>query len=667
MSGHGTRRRRPIGRLAVGLLSVAAMVLMAPVALAQPEVEANDAITAAWQASGGDGGVLGPRQGEVYAVGSGFAQDFTGGKMFFTPATGAHLMSGAILAKYESLGGPADSDLGFPTIDEGPGRAPNSRNSTFSASDNPVIFWTPDTGARVVRGPINAAWDQLGGSSGALGVPAEDERYQGDVVSQRFTGGELSYNAKTKTFTTVPPELAAQLEGLQIPDDPIAAINAARRAAGGTLGPLGAAEGPPYPIGADGMGQNFAGGKIFYSPATGASVVTGQVLDKYESVGGPEGDLGFPVTGEVDGGITNSRMSTFAAEDKPVIFWTPDYGAVIVRGPINAAWAKLDGGKGPLGAPMSDQTENGDVITQRFSGGVISWDRSTNSFKTEPANLASELAGLEVPGQSGPPASAPPQAAEGNDGKGFQWSWWWLLAIVPALILIGLVAYAALRNRRGRGDDDDLALSHDGPHEAEFDDARYDEGGLGAADDAEAGYSAAGTPEPGAYGDDYDATLFGDHYAHEGLSSLSPTTEPASTSEPSSPWEAPPPGGVGAEPHEEHDVEHHVDQPVAEVDEEDTDDVDTAPTRVPTELERNPLTDTGRHARIEPDEPEPSLPAFRLPLADSNDAPEGYPVKADTKSGRYWLPDSADYDDAQAEIWFSSEEFAQANGFVRAD
>ena len=97
-------------------------------------------------------------------------------------------MQGAILEKYESMGGPADSDLGFPTIDEGPGRAPDSRNTTFSATDKPVIFFTPATGARVVRGPINAAWDKLGGSAGELGVPSEDEVYRGDVVSQKFTG-----------------------------------------------------------------------------------------------------------------------------------------------------------------------------------------------------------------------------------------------------------------------------------------------------------------------------------------------------------------------------------------------------------------------------------------------------------------------------------------------
>ena len=30
---------------------------------------------------------------------------------------------------------------------------------------------------------------------------------------------------------------------------------------------------------------------------------------------------------------------------------------------------------------MADQTENGDVITQRFSGGVVSWDRSKNDLQ----------------------------------------------------------------------------------------------------------------------------------------------------------------------------------------------------------------------------------------------------------------------------------------------
>ncbi|ABM13253.1 MULTISPECIES: LGFP repeat-containing protein [Mycolicibacterium] len=686
MSRQPMLRRRLVGRLTIGLLGVATALLLAPHATAQPEVEANDAITAAWQSSGGDTGPLGPRSGDVYPVGSGFAQNFASGRMFFTPATGAHFMQGAILEKYDSLGGPADSDLGFPTIDEGPGRAPESRNSTFSAADNPVIFWTPATGARVVRGPINAAWDKLGGSSGVLGVPAEDETYDGSVVTQKFTGGELSYDSGAKTFTTVPPELAGQLTDLSIPDDPIAAINAARRAAGGARGPLGAAEGDPYEIGSDGMGQDFVNGAIFYSPETGANVVTGQVLAKYQSVGGPEGDLGFPITSEADGGLAPaSRISSFAAEDKPVIFWTPDHGAVIVRGAMNAAWQKLGGATGELGAPVADQTQNGDVITQRFNGGALSWDTATKKFSTEPAGLAPQLAGLEVPGAE--PPQAPPQsqsqASENSESSGLKWTWWWLLAIVPVLLLAGLAAFAVLRTRGRRGGGDEL-FGVPGETGHDYAPALAGEGGGGVRDDG---------PE--------DA-LFGDRYAREGIGSLaSATPVPSSSTEdfhpdPSTFWGVPAGGGdTGPELGER-------EQQVGE--QENPDTVDTAPTRVLTpeeptvddgevedvtqatealDIDREPLlppdiesvvapapdsmTDTGRHARIDIDEPMPLGTALHMPFDDPDEVPEGYPVKADTKTGLYWTPESDDYHEAPVEIWFATEEIARTNGFVRGE
>src|SRR6476646_10499529 len=626
MNGQQTVRRTMLGRLAVGLLAVAAVGLLAPVAAATPQDDADAAITAAWQAAG------------------------------------AHIMTGAILDKYMSLGGPADGDLGFPTIDEGAGKAPDSRNTTFSAADNPVIFWTPDTGARVVRGPINAAWDKLDGSAGPLGVPSDDEAYRGNLVTQKFTGGEVTYDRKAKAFTTVPPELAGQLDGLQIPDDPASAINAARRAAGGPLGPLGAAQGEPYKIGADGLGQNFAGGKIFYSPSTGANVVTGQVLAKYESVGGPQGDLGFPTASEVDGGLaTESRISSFAAKDEPVIFWTPDYGAVIVRGAMNAAWQKLGGATGSLGAPMADQAENGDVITQRFSGGVVSYDRSKKTFSTEPANLALQLAGLQVPGQEVPKA---PPANQASDTKGHKWftsSWLWVLAIVPVLILAGLVAVAALRNRR-RGREDALVDSDSDS------DGDGDEFGHGCSE----AFGAVPTQGQGAETADEDATeVFSGRYAREGVGSPPATSGAEYSQAPMSLWEPPEHADEADTTREPVAAQESDDAPQAghapDEDQEDPDSVDTAPTRVPTPVERDPLTDTGRHARIEVDEPAPNGTAMHLPLADPNEAPEGYPVKADTKSGLYWVPGTTLYDDARAEVWFVSEELARTNGFVRAN
>ncbi|MUM26160.1 hypothetical protein [Mycolicibacterium sp. CBMA 295] len=734
MTRPGARLNAAVWRLAVGLLG---------------------------EASGGEGGPLGSRQGGVYAVGSGFAQNFSGGKMFFTPATGAHFMQGAILEKYQSLGGPADGDLGFPTIDEGAGRAPDSRNSTLSAPDKPVIFWTPATGARVVRGAVNAAWDKLGGSAGVLGVPAEDESFDGDVSSQKFTGGEISWNRKTKAFTTVPPELADQLAGLDVPSDPASAIAMARREAGGPMGPLGAKDGDQYSIGDGGVGQNFAGGKIFYSPVTGANAITGQLVEKYESVGGPEGDLGFPTASEAEGGLgPNSRISTFAAADNPVIFWTPDYGAVIVRGAMKAAWDKLGGAKGTLGAPMADQTEDGTVITQRFSGGAISWDRAANKFTTEPSKLASELSGLQVPGLEKTQAGGPqPSSADAKMPFSWHWSWWWLIAVVPVLLLAALIVGAALWHRRRAGDDDDF--DHD-PFDDDYDDGQYDEGRYDSrgydhdeyGDDhaAEEGHDYG---PRGAYGGEAATARFAGPGEESAGGAASPYDGPTDIAIPVSQWAAPqasargygspgeeeePPEDssqlVGPEQgfdgyqddddfdddfedddfedddFEDEDLDAPIDadfEEVAEgddVDDEieaeledddlvdtgalvsaagaagaaqgfaalsglrvpsDQDNVDTAPTRVITEAEAyGSEAHSGRHAAIELDEI-PSATAIHLPLNDRNRAPEGYPIKADTRSGRYWSPDSSEYDQAVAEIWFASEEFARTNGFVRAE
>ncbi|OOK82473.1 lgfP family protein [Mycobacterium kansasii] len=52
---------------------------------------------------------------------------------------------------------------------------------------------------------------------------------------------------------------------------------------------------------------------------------------------------------------------------------------------------------------------------------------------------------------------------------------------------------------------------------------------------------------------------------------------------------------------------------------------------------------------------------------DPYQAPEGYPIKASARFGLYYTPSSALYYDTLAEIWFASEEAAQANGFIKAD
>lgn len=695
MTWLGSRLSRGAGRIALGVFATAAAaVLLAPAAVASPESDAaNDAINQTWQAAGGDASPVGTKDGDVFQVGDGFGQNFSTGKIFFTPASGAHLIYGAILDKYQDLGGPADSDLGWPTIDEVTGLlGPDSRVSTFSASDKPAIFWTPDTGAWVVRGAINAAWDKLGGSGGTLGAPIGDETYDGDVISQKFTGGSVSYNNATKSFTTDPPELAESLAGVEVPSDATTAINQAWRAAGGLNGELGARQGAQYAVGDNGAAQDYARGKIFYSPATGAHAVTGAILSKYDALGGPKSDLGLPIGTEADGGAPNSRVSAFSAPDKPVIFWTPDNGAVVVRGAINAAWAKLGGATGTLGVPNGEQKVDGDTVTQTFSGGEISFNKATNSFSTQPPELAGSLSGMEVPSGTAPGAPA----TDGKSGKGSGWHWWWLLVIIPALLLVGVIALGVmwLQRRRAADIDDD----------EDFDDSDYDDDRWPGStepsrySDVEGRDSSSGFSWSGPGGT--TKTMPGPDDVFDGDQDSIDTTPTRIPAEPETAAELVDVVEVHDEPAEQFEYAE-----IEETDDETSDsgrhaavnleesqsmwtlDMDEigAPRRrraaeepveplVPEAPDEDVFVEPEDYDRPEEsdyseddDTPTAAKPAIHLPLADPYQPPEGYVIKANTHSGLYYTPECALYDHTVPEVWFASEELAQANGFIKAE
>lgn len=71
---------------------------------------------AAYRRLGGES-VLGSPTAQAHKVGEGTVQPFINGTIFSSPATGAHLVQGEILAAYQAQGGP-DGQLGWPTADE---------------------------------------------------------------------------------------------------------------------------------------------------------------------------------------------------------------------------------------------------------------------------------------------------------------------------------------------------------------------------------------------------------------------------------------------------------------------------------------------------------------------------------------------------------------------
>ena len=193
--------RRPalVNRVAVGCVAgVGAALLFAAPVSASPLVHAspgivhtqspaNDAIDKKYTEFGGASTPLGNPAGEVYTIGNGAGKDYTGGTIYFSEATGPHVMYGLILDKYKEIGGPA-GDFGFPTNDESDLPNGQGKVSEFSAPDGAAIYWTPTGGAVPVRGAILAAYKELGGPASELGVPTAPQTNADGTVTQTFSG-----------------------------------------------------------------------------------------------------------------------------------------------------------------------------------------------------------------------------------------------------------------------------------------------------------------------------------------------------------------------------------------------------------------------------------------------------------------------------------------------
>lgn len=137
---------------------------------------------------------LGPCLTGEYDVRGGKATDFRFGRVFWSPSTGAHSVIGAIGAAYQAENGPAGA-LGLPTSDELV--APDGRGR-FSLFQNGAIYWSPATGAHAVRGAIRGLWADRGYEKGELGYPTTDAVTNPNKagVAQGFEHGTVFWSEK---------------------------------------------------------------------------------------------------------------------------------------------------------------------------------------------------------------------------------------------------------------------------------------------------------------------------------------------------------------------------------------------------------------------------------------------------------------------------------------
>ena len=114
------------------------------------------------------------------------------------PSLTDQLRGGAILAKWESMGG-ENSPLGAPKSLEAAGEA-GARYATF---DKGAVYWSPESGAEPVTGAIYEAWASLGYERGALGLPTSGEIQEPQWIVQNFQHGTLNFDREKGTVTRV--------------------------------------------------------------------------------------------------------------------------------------------------------------------------------------------------------------------------------------------------------------------------------------------------------------------------------------------------------------------------------------------------------------------------------------------------------------------------------
>ncbi|MFV8753002.1 LGFP repeat-containing protein [Nannocystaceae bacterium ST9] len=108
------------------------------------------------------------------AIAGGRVQAFQAGKMYLRDGgTNAFEVHGDILAKYESTGGPGR--WGFPSTHESDVRNGNAVIGKFNQFDGCTIYWSGATGAHVIYGDIRARYLATGGPLGGLGFPTSSE------------------------------------------------------------------------------------------------------------------------------------------------------------------------------------------------------------------------------------------------------------------------------------------------------------------------------------------------------------------------------------------------------------------------------------------------------------------------------------------------------------
>lgn len=153
-----------------------------------------------YAAMGGVTSVLGqPTLPEMDAKLGGRFQQFEHGIIIWHPDV-AFAIHGDVLTRFWALGG--EQTWGFPTMDEmNAARSPNGTVGRYQYFQKGLFLWSPSTGARVIKGPVLTKFESSGREA-ALGYPTSEEIVEGTGVRQTFQAATIHWTALKGAWIT---------------------------------------------------------------------------------------------------------------------------------------------------------------------------------------------------------------------------------------------------------------------------------------------------------------------------------------------------------------------------------------------------------------------------------------------------------------------------------
>ena len=192
-------------------------------------------------------------------------------------------------------------------------------------------------------GPITALWRRLGGASGQLGLPLGPEAAVPGGWAQTFEKGYVVTTRARGTYAVTGP------------------VWARYRAAGAARGVLGVPVSSARRVAAGVTEQDFTGGRILHSAATGAHAVTGAVAARWAKDGGVRSQEGLPTAERVGAGQQFRGGGLYVTRG----------GVRLVPGAIRDRYEELGGVDSPLGLPASEARVVGSTRIVGFDLGSL--------------------------------------------------------------------------------------------------------------------------------------------------------------------------------------------------------------------------------------------------------------------------------------------------------